>query len=149
MSTLLHRSAVKGIREAGQTLASAKPGGFSLRRVWARRAFLNLYDDAIECGDWRIPFLEIQQAELLSLPYFFTQAYCLRVQTGSALYQFTVSPSRFWKGDIPFAANRSRYSGPTVIFAQVLRIATLVCLQTFPPVGVPYLLYVIWLHFRK
>lgn len=149
MSALLHKSGVKAIRQEGKTLESAKAKGFSLRWAGSRRGFLKVYDDALECGDWRIPFSEIKEAELVSFPYFFTRGYLLRVQTASALYQFGVSPSKFWKGPIPFTANKSKYAGPAVIVAQVLRIAILLWIQTFPPVGIPYLLYVIWLHFRK
>lgn len=149
MSTILHKSGVKGIKQDGHTLESAKTKGLSLRWAGARRGFLKVYNDAIECGDWRIPYSEIKQAELVSFPYFFTRAYLLRVQTASALYQFGVSPSGFWKGPLPFPANKSKFAGPTAIFAQILRIALLVWVQTFPPAGIPYLLYVVWLHFRK
>jgi hypothetical protein len=149
MSDILHKSMVKAIKKEGETIQTSNTKGVSLRWAGARRAFLEVFTDAFECGDWRIAYSEILAAELLIFPYYLTSAYLLSVQTKSGLYQFGLAPSKFWKGQLPFPATKVKTKDSKFIAINIFRFIVTIWILIFPPVGIPFLLYVIWLHFRK
>ena len=149
MENILHKSMVKGIKKEGGVIEAGSDKWISVKWAGARRAFLHVFADRLECGDWRIPIADIIAAKLLVVPYFFTHTYLLSVQTSSGLYQFGLSPSKFWQGTLPFSATKIKVKDGKFLVFNILRFAVVVWLLTFPPIGIPFLLYVIWLHFRK
>lgn len=79
------------------------------RWVAARRGRLKVYDDRLECGDWRIDFDEIEDAVLFSFRSFFFRipGYVLTVETPERTYHFGLGGwGRFWKGELPFGLRR-------------------------------------------
>jgi hypothetical protein len=61
---------------------------FSLNWAFARRAKLRLSDKELVCGDWCIPYVEIEDAALVSIPTWFGTARNLMVWWCGRVYQF-------------------------------------------------------------
>ena len=65
---------------------------YSHNWVAARRAFLKVYDDRIECGDWTIPYDEMERVHRFRIRSFLIPSSVLQVITKHATYQFGVNP---------------------------------------------------------
>jgi len=79
--------------------------------VTSRRASLKVFEDHLECGDWRINYAEIRHAVLCSFRSVFLRipGYILTVETADRTYHFGLNGSgQFWKGDLPFEAKREK-----------------------------------------
>ena len=77
---------------------------------WAlsRRAFLKIFDDHIECGNWRIDYKEIRSAVLHTFPSIFMgHGYVLAIETTDKTYHFGLNRGRFWTKDLPFEVTRA------------------------------------------
>lgn len=96
------------------TLGEGEEIRHSQNWVVARRALLKVFGDHLECGDWRIPFSEIDDAVLFRTRQMFIPCYVLRVQARGQTYQFGLNPGRFWAKELPFPVRREtaavRYS---------------------------------------
>jgi hypothetical protein len=87
---------------------------WSLNWALARRGNLVLTDTEFVCGNWRIPYAEIEEAVLVSIPTLFGTARNLLVMWQGRVYQFqlkSVSSWRmkthpFWDGPLPFPVRR-------------------------------------------
>ena len=87
---------------------------FSLNWAFARRATLVLTGQELVCGDWRIPYEEIKDAVLVSLPTLFGTARNLMVSWRGRIYQFQLKSESFWRmivhpfwnGPLPFPVRR-------------------------------------------
>jgi hypothetical protein len=87
---------------------------FSLNWAFARRATLVLTDEALVCGDWCIPYEEIADAALVSIPTLFGTARNLMVWWQGRIYQFQLKSESFWRmkthpfwdGTLPFPVRR-------------------------------------------
>jgi len=93
---------------------------------WAvsRRGTLRVLSDRLECGDWSIPYDEIQDSVLHSGAGLLFPGYVLRVSTADKSYQFGLNPGRFWKGTLPFPVHRERRDhGRTLVVFAVRAIA--------------------------
>lgn len=87
---------------------------FSFHWAFARRAKLILTDTELVCGDWRIPYTEMEDAVLATVPTLLGTACNLMVWWQGRTYQFqlksqslwrmTIHP--FWNGPLPFPARR-------------------------------------------
>ncbi len=119
MSKLLHSCSVKAIRSKG-TIAP-----FGLKWAFARRGTLEVREDSLLCGDWRIPCSEIQEAILLSTPYLWTKAYVLKIVTEDMTYQFGLNPGAYWQGSLPFPLEREE-GGMIWVVVNILRIVIFV-----------------------
>ena len=108
----------------------------SFNWVVSRRAILRVFDDALECGDWRIPYDTIDEAVLFSTWSMFIPCYVLRVSTDGTLYQFGLNPGSFWKGDLPFPVTREKLRLQYSWFSILVRIS-----------AVAYLIYLAWQYF--
>ena len=115
MSKLLHSCSVKAIRSKGTIAPLGLKWGF------ARRGTLEVREDSLQCGDWRIPCSEIQEAVLLSTPYLWTKAYVLKIVTEDVTYQFGLNPGAYWQGNLPFPLEREE-GGITWVVGNILRI---------------------------
>lgn len=105
MSRLLHKCLAKA------TTAQGDQRRYGPSWVVSRRAILKVFDDHLECGDWRINYSEIRNAMLYSFRSFFLRipGYILVVETDDRTYHFGLNGwGRFWKGDLPFAARREQ-----------------------------------------
>jgi len=78
---------------------------------WAlsRRAILKVFDDRLECGDWKVPFSEISEAMLYSIrSTLFIPGYVLQIQTHEQAYHFGLNWGSFWTKELPFPVKRER-----------------------------------------
>jgi hypothetical protein len=72
----------------------------SVNWLFARRGELRLTERAIECGDWRIPYEEIDDTVLLSIPMVWGTAYNLKIQSQGKTYQFQLKSISYWRSVI-------------------------------------------------
>jgi hypothetical protein len=87
---------------------------FSIHWAFARRAKLALMTEELVCGDWRIPYTEIEDATLVSVPTLFGPARNLMVWWQGRVYQFQLKSESwwrmvihpFWDGPLPFRVRR-------------------------------------------
>jgi hypothetical protein len=101
--------------------------------AFARRAWFKVFSDKIECGDWNIPFSEIQQAGVYRGKQMFMPIQILEIQTSGGTYQFGFNP---WADPIKHLAIPYREERVKLKYS-ALSIAARVIL-------VCYLIYLIW-----
>ena len=106
------------------TTAEGENLGRSLNWVVARRGILKVMPDALVCGDWRIPYEQIDEAELFTIRSIFP-GFLLRVRTGDTIYQFGLNWNPFWKKELPFPVTREKVNLKYSIFSIVVRVALL------------------------
>jgi hypothetical protein len=84
MSELLHKCMTKA------TTAEGDQRKYGPNWVISRRGSLKIFDDRLECGDWRIDYTEIKDAVLCSFRSFFLRipGYILTVETNDRTYHF-------------------------------------------------------------
>lgn len=58
----------------------------------ARRAWLEVYEDRVECADWIIPYDEVTQAVIYRARQWLIPVSLLRIDTARATYQFGFNP---------------------------------------------------------
>ncbi|MEO1590906.1 MAG: hypothetical protein AAFU71_06405 [Cyanobacteria bacterium J06632_22] len=119
MSDLLYRCFTKATTAEGDDIRR------SLNWVTARRTFLKVYTDRIECGPWLIPHTAIDEAVLFRVTQFFIPGYVLRIKTHCEIYQFGLNWNPFWKGDLPFPVERSVAHIKWSAFSIAVRLAAL------------------------
>ena len=100
-----------------KTKATDKEGDdFRISRNWMLAKFyeLRLTRREIQCGDWTIPYAEIDDAVLMAISPPYILGYTLRVKSRGKTYQFrllSTSPwwwdlDRFWLGDTALPLRR-------------------------------------------
>lgn len=102
MEKIIHKCMVKAIKKEGGNIRC------SLNWAFSRRGKLYVMSDSLKCRDWEIPYSEIEESIIYSIPWLFTNAYVLLVKSKGQIYQFGLNPGRFWKGDLPFPAKREK-----------------------------------------
>ena len=102
MAEVLHRCTTKATTEVSDGVRR------SLAWTFARRGVLEVRDDALICGDWVIPYDEVDEAILYSVRQVFIPGYVLFVRSGGTDYQFGLNWGRFWAGELPFPVRRER-----------------------------------------
>ncbi|MCW0218070.1 MAG: hypothetical protein OJI67_07080 [Prosthecobacter sp.] len=116
----IHRCMTKGVKGAPDQFE------YGLSWVTSRRAILKVFPERLECGDWNIPYSAIELAVLLETKQWFIPCYVLKVQAADTAYQFGLNPNKFWKGDLPFQAERQKgklkYSAYSIAIRVVLVI---------------------------
>src|SRR5262249_60296041 len=70
---------------------------FSLNWAFARRAKLVLTDTELVCGDWHIPYAEIEDAALLGIPTLWGTARNLMVRWQGRIYQVQLKSQSLWR----------------------------------------------------
>ena len=114
----IHRCMTKSVKGASDQFE------YGLSWVTSRRATLKVFEDRLECGDWKIPYAGIQRAILFETKQWFIPCYVLKVLTPDSAYQFGLNPNKFWKGDLPFIAEREKgrlkYSAYSIAIRVVL-----------------------------
>ena len=109
----------------------------SLNWALARRGSLKVMPDALVCGDWRIPYDQIDEAELFSIRSIFP-GFLLRVRTGKTIYQFGLNWNPFWKKELPFPVTRGKGNLKYSVFSMIVRVALL-----------GYIAYAIWKYVSR
>ncbi len=109
----------------------------SLNWVVARRGILKVMPNALVCGDWRIPYDEIDEAVLLSIRSVLP-GFLLRVKSRGTVYQFGLNWNPFWRKELPFAVSREKGKLKYSAFSIVVRAILL-----------GYVLYLIWKHMNR
>jgi len=118
------------------TTAEGDDVRYSVNWVVARRGILKVMPDALVCGDWRIPYEEIDEAVLFSVTsFFFLPGFVLRVRSRGTIYQFGLNWNPFWKRELPFPVTREKGRLGLSPFSVVIRVAAL-----------SYLVYWLWKH---
>jgi hypothetical protein len=102
MQKPLHCYLVKAMR--------AECDQFQYGREWlvARRGLLKVFEDHLQCGDWRIPYSEISEAVLQTTrTCFFLPVRLLKIQTPDEIYHFRFTEAFFRKPHLPFAVKNA------------------------------------------
>lgn len=117
MRKLLHKCLTKATSAEGDQLQYGPNWAIS------RRAFLKVYDDRFECGDWMIPFSTFTRATLYSIrPTLGIPGYVLKLETQDKTYHFGLNWGRFWKGELPFVVTREKGKMGYSAFSVVIRV---------------------------
>ena len=132
MDKPLYRCMTKATTAEGEDLR------YSLNWVTSRRAILKVMPDALVCGNWTIPYQEIDEAVLFSVRSMFFPGYLLRVKSQGQIYQFGLNWNPFWKKELPFRIQREKRKLKYSAFSIAIRVILL-----------GYLLYWIWTHFSR
>jgi len=95
--------------------------------ITSRRGILKLYGDRLVCGDWTIPYVDIEEAILSSFRSHILRipGYLLAVRTAGKTYHFGLNGWRFWKGPLPFPVARREVKlrmSPVSILARAVLI---------------------------
>ncbi|MDA3936332.1 MAG: hypothetical protein PF636_05635 [Actinomycetota bacterium] len=102
MGQALHECMAKATSAEGDQLQ------YGVNWSLSRRALLKVYRDRLECGDWTIPYDEVQDATLFSIRQMFIPGYVLKVSTNAAVFHFGLNPGRYWRGRLPFEVKREK-----------------------------------------
>ncbi len=129
MEQPLHTCMTKAVIADGDQLQSGP------QWIMSRRAFLKLYEDHLQCGDWSINYHDIRDAILASFrtPILRLPGYVLSIRTDSKTFHFGVNGWQFWQGDLPFPVARTKSR---------LRISLISFLARAVLIG--YTVYVVW-----
>lgn len=120
MSKLLHSCMAKATTAEGEQLQ------YGPNWVLARRATLKIFDDHLECGDWSVPYEQMQSATLYSIRSFLlVPSYVLQVNTTEKQYHFGLNWGAFWKEELPFKVNREKGKVKYSKFSIVVRLLLL------------------------
>ena len=115
--------------------------GENLRRsfnwVVARRSILKVMPDASVCGDWKIPYNQIDEAILFSIWSIFP-GFLLRIRSGETVYQFGLNWNAFWKRELPFPVSREKGKLKYSTFSIIARVILF-----------GYVAYMIWKHMSR
>ena len=80
----------------------------SINWAVARRGILEVRTDALTCGDWVIPYDEVEDAVLYGVRQMLIPGYVLVVTSRGVVYQFGLNWGRFWSRELPFPVRRER-----------------------------------------
>jgi len=83
---------------------------------------LKVFEDRLECGDWNISYPDIKDAELFQTRSGIIPCFILKARTADSTFQFGLNGNKFWKGDLPFEATRSKGRLKYSLFSIALRI---------------------------
>ena len=131
MEKPIYRCMTKATTAEGENLRR------SLNWVVARRAILKVMPDALVCGDWRIPYNQIDEAILFSI-WSIYPGFLLRVRSGETVYQFGLNWNPFWKRELPFPVSREKGKLKYSTFSIIARVILL-----------GYVAYIVWKHMSR
>jgi hypothetical protein len=123
MSALLHECMTKA------TIAEGDQRKYGPSWVTARRTSLKVFDDRLECGDWRIDYHEIKSAVLYSFRTIFLRVpgYILTIETDARTYHFGLNGwGQFWNGSLPFQAKREKGKLRLSVVSIIVRVVLVV-----------------------
>ena len=130
---LLYRCLTKATRAEGDDIRR------SFSWVASRRAMLEIRGDSMVCGDWTIPYDEIDEAVLFSTKQMFIiPVYVLRAKSKGKVYQFGLNPNRFWNGELPFPVHREKMRLGYSTYSIAVRV-----------ILVAFVIYLLWDRFGR
>jgi hypothetical protein len=94
----------------------------SLSWLTSRRGTLRVMSDALEFGNLRMHYDEIDEAVLIATSQMFIPCYVLRIVCKDRIYQFGLNPGSYWKGELPFSVKRVRMRLGYSWFSMVARV---------------------------
>lgn len=130
MPTLLHKCRTKA------TTAQGDQRSYGPSWVAARRGSLKVFDDHLECGDWRIAYADIRSGVLYSFRTTFLRipCYILTIATDQVTYHFGLQGGgTFWEGELPFGVERESGRLRMSWFSIIVRV-----------IAVAYIVYGLW-----
>ena len=65
---------------------------YSQNWAFSKRAFFKIYEDRVECDNWRIKKEDILQAHVYKVKQWFLPANVLKLETNSGIYHFGFNP---------------------------------------------------------
>jgi hypothetical protein len=101
---------VKALHKCMTKATTAEDDAIRRSFNWAvsHRGILEVRPDALVCGEWVIPYCEIDEAVLYNVRQMFIPGYVLLVRSRGMTYQFGLNWGRFWTRDLPFDVRRER-----------------------------------------
>lgn len=119
MAAPRYRALVKATRnESGTPRRSAN-------WIVARRGWLRVFDDRLECGDWVIPASAVVEAVLYDARMGLLRAPVLAVTTDDGTWQFGFNPWVRIGDHLPFAFRREQVRLRYSVFSAVVRLAAI------------------------
>ena len=115
----MYRCMTKGAQGAAEEFE------YGLKWITSRRAFLKVFEDRLECGDWNIPYSAIEKAELFQTRSGLIPCFILKARTADHTFQFGLNGNKFWKGELPFEVKRTKGRLKYSAFSICLRVALL------------------------
>lgn len=73
---------------------------------FARHADLQVMADALQIGDWRIPYSEIEEAVLIHTSASWQEGYVLRLKMPGETIRLGLDAVPYWEGELPFPVIR-------------------------------------------
>lgn len=112
----LYRCMTKGVRGAAEEFE------YGLKWITSRRAFLNVFQDRLECGDWIISHCDILEAVLFQTRSGIIPCFILKLRTAENTFQFGLNGNKYWKGDLPFGVTRTKGRLRYSLFSIIIRV---------------------------
>lgn len=91
MDRIIHRCKTKATDRERDSVR------FSFNWLFARRGELRLTECSIACGDWTIPYEEVEDAVLLAVPTRWWTDYNLKIRSRGKTYQFQLKSISYWR----------------------------------------------------
>ncbi len=82
-----------------------------------------VFDDRVECGDWKIATSSLEEAVLFETRQMFLRVFVLRLVTKSTTYQFGFNPWCRIDENLPFDVERRHAKLGSTPFRMAVRIA--------------------------
>jgi hypothetical protein len=82
----------------------------SVNWVLSRRGWFKVFPDRIECGDWSIPFSDIEEPILYHSRQAFVPVSVLKIRAGAETYQFGFNPWANPERHLPIPYRQERVS---------------------------------------
>jgi len=134
MSQPIHQCMTKGIVKEGDQLKHGP------NWLLARRGRLKIFQDHLECGNWKIEYCGIKNATLYSVWQYVivipVPGYVLKIETEDKTYYFGLNPNKYWKNELPFPVERQKGQLKFSLLSIVIRLVLL-----------GYIIYFLWRMF--
>ena len=123
MSQLIHQCMAKGVIAEGDQLKHGP------NWIFARRGRLKVYQDHLECGNWKVEYCNIKNATLYSVRQYVIvvpiPGYVLKIETENKTYYFGLNFNKYWKNELPFPVERQKGRLKFSLFSIVIRLVFL------------------------
>ena len=128
----IYKCLTKGSRQE-----SSEPRA-SFNWVIAKRGWLKVYPDRVECGKWRVPYADVRKATLYRFRHWFTTAAVIHLETADGHYQFGLNPWAYPEDhiDLDFEEKETKFTYST--FSIILRLSS-----------IPYVAFWVWYFFIR
>jgi hypothetical protein len=104
----------------------------------ARRGRLKVFDDRVECGNWRIAYTDVQQAILYHYKYLFMTTTAIHLVTADGHYQFGFNPLASPADHINLDVDEKEIELTYSTFSKILRLSL-----------IPYIAFWVWYYFIR